>query len=442
MTTLDTSYLRRAFTDKNKHTFYEFYKAPCFVCGKTGNCMVKDDGTTVICTRMESPIKFSDKNVSYVHHLENGVKVTGVKANTNKNRKKAPINLLDSRYRAFLSTLKVNQTHCDHLFKGRGLSQETVLLRKYRSYPDSIEGAKALLGTELYNHSDFKSEKVAIGFPGLYLNKENQWDLVKHDGILIPYRNEHMEITGFQIRTTEVKSKVSADPTNFKGLHVRIKEQPNLIQVLDYGEIIKEFRLEVGQSATVTKREKHTSIKLEKSQRYIWLSSANYNYGTPAATEDSPLPVHVAVPTYKLKEYEKLAEAQMNAEEYLVNIKSDAVWVTEGALKADIAVDLISEAFADEIETVGDVVLAVPGVNTWKTLLPTLKAVEAKRVNIAFDMDAITNDKVAAQYKAMLHHLVEEGYEVYAALWPNTESTKGLDDALHQKIRPQFQCFQ
>lgn len=107
-----------------------------------------------------------------------------------------------------------------------------------------------------------------------------------------------------------------------------------------------------------------------------------------------------------------------------------------GALKADIAVDHIENAFKDELASVGSTMLAVPGINSWRSLLPTLERMEVKRVNLAFDMDAISNKYVKQHFMDMVAELKKLGYEVYVALW-NPEN-KGIDDCLCKNRRPQL----
>ena len=426
-TKLDSTFLRRAFTNKKGEVWFEFYKQPCYICGKTGNCIIHQDGKTIACTRVESDKVFSKKNSSYLHFIEDGREISYKKENVNKIREKAASFMLDYAYKNMLNSFDLTSQHLHHLKIERQLSEKTINARMYRSYStDTISMAKSLLGP-LYNQDKFKT--ATIGFPGSYVNDEGQWDMVKHNGILIPYRNHHNEIVGFQIRNTEVNNYVSADPTYFDRLYVRVKQQPNLVQVAHYGEVIGEFKLELGQKAEFKYENKKTVMELKKGQRYIWLSSPKKNQGTPAATQDSPLPVHVALPTEELIE---LNEQMANSDSTLV-IKRDAVWITEGALKADIAVDHLFQAYEPQV---GTTMLAVPGVNTWRSLIPILKNMEVKRVNIAFDMDVAKNEQVATHYIEMVNELGRLGYQVYIALWSSHH--KGIDDLVVSRQLPQL----
>jgi hypothetical protein len=94
------------------------------------------------------------------------------------------------------------------------------------------------------------------------------------------------------------------------------------------------------------------------------------------------------------------------------------VWLTEGPLKADIAASRL-----------GDVVLAVPGVNCWKStgVVEALRQAGVRDVVLAFDSDARTNPNVGKALDEVLSVLVKSFY-VRVAVWD--EEYKGIDDAL------------
>lgn len=106
-------------------------------------------------------------------------------------------------------------------------------------------------------------------------------------------------------------------------------------------------------------------------------------------------------------------------------------------LKADLAIDRIVEAFSDVIEEVGDTMLATPGINSWRTLLPVLKNMGVKRVNLAYDMDAIENEYVNQYFHDMVKEFKLQGYEVYVAAW-SLKNGKGIDDCLLNNFLPQL----
>jgi single-stranded DNA-binding protein len=128
--------------------------------------------------------------------------------------------------------------------------------------------------------------------------------------------------------------------------------------------------------------------------RYMWLSSAGRPGGTPARAL-----CHVAWPP---------------------GLPCLRVWVTEGPLKADIASGLL-----------GEPVVAVPGVNTWKScgLLEALQEMCPDEVVLAYDADAETNPFVDRAADELGRALRGSGYRVWLARWP-LAAGKGLDDLL------------
>lgn len=129
------------------------------------------------------------------------------------------------------------------------------------------------------------------------------------------------------------------------------------------------------------------------SPRYAWLSSA----GRPGGA-GSGSPVHVSRPD---------------------TLRDPRLWLTEGPLKADVAA-----------ERLGAVVIAVPGVASWREGLMAAREMPGKATElvIAFDMDAQKNPHVERYRADLILAAFEESWRVKAALWPDT--FKGLDDAL------------
>ncbi|MFJ7890520.1 DUF3854 domain-containing protein [Lysinibacillus xylanilyticus] len=439
MGVIDKSSLRLAFRDKRSGKgWFEFYRQPCVVCGHTGNCMIFEDEKTVVCTRQASDTIFSKSNVSYVHRLDGEVKLTG-KTNAHTTRDKFDDHILSHFFNELMkdSTTKIKPEHIEHFADKRGITEDTIAIRGYCSYPDKPwETAKNVLGA-FGNHESFL--KGSQGIPGFYQDKYNKWTMVRHNGILIPYRDRYNQVIGFQIRNDNPPNIVAVDALNYKGLNAKVK-QPNLVQVFDDGEIIAELEMTIGEKLEFKSGNKKGYIQLKKGQRYVWFSSANKQSGAGAGGMNNPLPVHVSVPTPELQQNNALVNEFKDSDQYGVAIKSKAVWISEGALKADLAIDHIVKAFANEIEEVGKVMLAVPGVNTWRRILPLLEEMGVERINVAFDMDAAQNEDVQKHFVEMVQYLREK-YEVYIALWP-LEQAKGIDDCLSLAIKPTLRKVQ
>lgn len=384
----------------------EFYRVKCPICSKSGGCIINRKGDTVACLRTESKVIFSRSPMQWIHRLD---KKREVKADTNfhNSHKKNPDSILDTVYSCMLSILELNQEHDNQLkSESRKLNSEQVAIRQYRSFPQKPWEIASRIA-EMTHYQTFK------GFPGFYKGKYG-WTFSKKNGMLIPYRNEYNFVVGFQTRIDNPPNFVEISDDSIDGFNVNVVHQPNIVECKLNGEIIWRGPLEFKVEERVQVGDKIVNIELKKGNRYFWFSSANLPEGTSAG---SPSPVHVAVPSYKLKDWEPGTSH-----------KTEAVWITEGALKADIAVDHIVKVYnEDELKEKGDTVLAVPGVNTWSTIMPVLKNMEVKRVNLAFDMDSTTNAQVRFQLKEFVAALKSEGYLINLVIW-NTEDGKGIDD--------------
>ncbi len=136
--------------------------------------------------------------------------------------------------------------------------------------------------------------------------------------------------------------------------------------------------------------------------KYRWLSSANRPGGTSSGVH-----CHVARP---------LSSA----------ISDEAVWITEGIFKADLAA-----------ERLGTIVLSIPGVACWRQALPDLVELLPFGGEVVVAMDADWRANVAVQQAVWCLSQVcgAAGYSVEVAVWEPTH--KGLDDLLTAGLRPQ-----
>lgn len=390
--------------------WYEYYREICPVCNKSGGCMINEEGDTVVCIRVDSKTQFSKKFPSWIHHLTDKRKNAPkdeVSSAFIQGNEKANAEQLNEVYLKFLDCTWLIDSHYGHLTsESRRMSEAEINTRQYKSFPD-----KPWLTVREMENTTHSSNFV--GVPGFFQNQFG-WSISGQSGILIPYRNERNQITGFQTRTDIVPNVVVVDPGTLNGLQARVIEQPNLVQVMVEGEIIEECELEKGIGKMVTYGSDYGTVTLKQSQKYFWLSSANKENGTGAG---NPLPVHVAVPTNQLKQW-KSGELH----------RTNSVWITEGALKADIAAEHIQKVYdPEELVSVGSTVIAVPGVNTWRAAMPVLKEMGVQNVNIAFDIDAMRNPDVALHLKDLALELKKEGYSVNVAMW-NEDDGKGIDD--------------
>lgn len=117
------------------------------------------------------------------------------------------------------------------------------------------------------------------------------------------------------------------------------------------GEIIKEVEITKNEGKMVFQGSNYGFVELVDGQKYYWPSSANKENGKG---DGNPLPIHVAIPSEQLRTW-KTGELHL----------AHAVWITKGALKADVVAEHIPKVYdPEELVAVGSTVLAVPGVNT------------------------------------------------------------------------------
>ncbi|MEK3993082.1 DUF3854 domain-containing protein [Robertmurraya sp. FSL R5-0851] len=396
--------------------WFEYYRTPCVICGKTGGCMVNIDGSAVACIRVESETFFSKNSAlpSYLHFLK-GDKRKKIDQDEieilNEGYPKQKNHVLNGVFRSLLDCLQLEDDHYKHLVsQERQLTDDQVSVRQYSSFPDKPWEIARMLqeGLEI---DHFK------GIPGFYLKDEKYWTIAGTKGILIPFRNHYNEIVGFQYRIDNPPNIVEVK-TNGPGLKARVLEQPNKVQVAFQGEIISEQFVNLGKQWTTIYHDGDIKgwIRVVKGNRYFWLSSANKPHGTGSG---NPAPIHVAVPTKKLQNWK---EGEL--------LKTRTAWLSEGPLKCDIAADCIEKLYDPlEIEDIGDTFLALPGVGAWRLAIPVLKEMGVEQVNLCFDADAVSNPHVKKHLMECAKELKLQGFKGNLILW-NEDEGKGIDDFL------------
>ncbi|WP_209124385.1 DUF3854 domain-containing protein [Alkalihalobacillus sp. BA299] len=396
--------------------WFEFYREVCPICGHKGGCMIHDDQNRVVCIRVGSDIEWAKNSAlpGYLHFLEGKPKkydfsnVPEIEDNPKKDD--AALNRV---FKALINCTQIDAKHKSHLMSdSRQLTETQIKIRQYRSFPDKPwQVVKEI--SERLGDSDF------VGIPGFYIRDGKYgkyYTLNGFTGILIPFRNHLNQIIGFQYRVDEVKNDITIRNA-IKGFKARIVEQPNKVECTVARGYIKVFEGEIDKDwkAITDKNGKLIAeIKLSAGQRYFWLSSANKEGGTGAG---NPAPVHVSVPSEDLKEWKTSTKR-----------RARTVWLGEGPLKNDIAVDKIVELYdPEELEDIGTTIIGLPGVNSWRLALPYLKEMDVEIVNIAFDADAINNPYVKQHLFDCTKMLKSLGYSANIVLW-NDNHGKGLDD--------------
>lgn len=128
--------------------------------------------------------------------------------------------------------------------------------------------------------------------------------------------------------------------------------------------------------------------------KYRWLSSSGRVGGSSPRS-----PIHASFPE---------------------ELRDERVWITEGILKADIASDRL-----------GAVVLGLPGKNSRKKLVETLRELGADEVVVALDSDVSEKERAS-----LVSQLQLAGYKVRVAHW-DAGLGKGLDNLLVGGGEPQ-----
>lgn len=404
--------------------WFEFYREVCPICGHKGGCMIHDDQNRVVCIRHSSDIEWAKNSAmpGFLHFLDVNPKKYDFSnvSEVEDNPKKEDV-ALNRVYRALIYCTHLNAKHRSHLMSiSRQLTENQIKVRQYRSFPEKPwQVVKEV--SERLTDSDF------VGIPGFYLRegKYGQYfTLNGFTGILIPFRNYFNEIIGFQYRVDDVKNDLTIRNA-IKGFEARVVEQPNKVECSLARGKIKVYEGELNKEWKAIRDEKGqliAEVKLSVGQRYFWLSSANKEGG---AGVGNPAPVHVSVPSEDLKQWKTGTKRSVRV-----------VWLGEGPLKNDIAVDKIIELYdPEELEDIGTTMIGLPGVNSWRLALPYLKEMDVEMVNIAFDADAINNQYVKQHLFDCAKMLKSLGYSANVVLW-NENDGKGLDDLFLQNKLP------
>ena len=295
---------------------------PCLICGKPDWCLISQDGTAVICARIESDKPAGNKGAGWIHKLtEDRQLLQKPTATASNDYPLASIPRRDLIYNALLWELTLSDSHREHLHK-RGLSDTDIEDLGYKTLPPD---GRATAIRSLVNAGFHMA-----GVPGFYF-ENNDVRLLGEPGILIPIRDVQGMINGLQVR---------ADKTD--------------------------------------------------GGKYRWISSASKPFGC-----SSGAPIHVSHPEYANGEF----------------------WITEGALKADIAAIKIQRC-----------ILAIAGVGNWPGVIPIVRTLAPARVIVAFDMDKLTNHAVQLHHDALLTYLINHEIRTFEADWDS--SFNGLDDLI------------
>ena len=410
----------RSMDKGSNERWFEFYRTTCPICGKQGWCMVNDSETKIICGRISSETVFGE--AGYLHKVAEEQKrgYDFSKDQMIKEHRKKSDYTLDIIYTLFLESLDVRDEHIKMLSESkRRITKEVINVRNYKSFPIKPWDTTK----ELIKKVGGKTSYI-VGIPGFY-EKETRGGRYftfagRRDSLLIPQRNIYNQICGFQCRIDdpEYMTVVRNHKPSFKA---EVIEQPNTIEVTYKinGKIESVFKGKVDFKEWYEinyEGEKLGEVQLKLENKYFWVSSSGRFHGTGAG---NPLPIHVAVPSRELKNWER---GEL--------IKKDNVWISEGALKSDIAAENLDELLTnDEKVLYGTTVGSIRGVKVWRILIEPLKKMGVRQATFALDMDMITNSDVQRSLLECAQTLYQEGISINYASWDITLG-KGLDDLL------------
>lgn len=105
--------------------------------------------------------------------------------------------------------------------------------------------------------------------------------------------------------------------------------------------------------------------------------------------------------------------------------RADAVYLTEGVMKADVAQHL-SNVLGQPRCYVG--LTGVGNINQFRRLLKELSSANINRIVVAFDMDALINENVRKARERVLREGSDAGFEMTPITWD--AKYKGIDDLL------------
>lgn len=117
----------------------------------------------------------------------------------------APIEVRNSTYGLLLEKLPLSKRHLTDMV-GRGFSQEEVKRLRYRTYNCGYKSDRKKLASSIV-----KKGASVKDVPGFYTENNSPIVCWRKNGILVPYRDRHNMIQGFQIRKNQELLELDED---------------------------------------------------------------------------------------------------------------------------------------------------------------------------------------------------------------------------------------
>lgn len=335
-----------------------------------------------------------------------------------------PIARLSKRhevYTAMLSYLALNDEDRKDL-KRRGLTDEQISNNGYKTAPIGRE--RSAIVKRLINDGHDLS-----GIPGFYM-ENGRYMLIETNGYYIPYRTLNGRIQGLQVRARgginlaiSKSAKLNKDCITYSIQATNKNDYSVMVAVSDYipegAIIIPELtttNYDFNEESRQVSWKKSEYLKAGESKTYILTLKTD----TPIFTEPS---IGLATRFYWLSSGSKEKGTGSGSYIHYVGELREVMYLTEGALKADVAYELCDGRRS---------FLAVAGVNITSRLhqvFQYFKEQGVKQIAIAYDMDKVSNWRVRKAINKVKVIAVEVGIDVKECNW-DISLGKGIDDLM------------
>lgn len=438
--------------------WFEFLRAECPICSHKGYCAIHIiDGKpiSIMCMResyfdgVEGKASGTGQGTTFLISRSASKRIK-VKPTIQQNSlKKANPDILDKVYRIVLSFFELTEPHREVLMQERKLSTQTIKATMFGSFykpqndgPQQIvSGEQATIWPELFEKNGLPKDiwKGVPGFSAIVNNNVVIPVFSCREGLLIPYRNQHGQIVGLQTR--EDRSAYSVDVKTYpnkilsKAPTVFVSEKlDGSIYYRTYAtdpnakDLSVRFTLKPGLNVVEIPGIGDVTFEATKSAKYLWVSTANKDFGTASNTS-----LNIAVVNNNTTN---------NRSGLASTFTENGVFVTEGGLKSIVIAEHLAKVFSDrELIQYGKSVIGIPGVSNWNSFVRFCLQNKISKVTCAFDMDFLTNKNVKESYSKLISALLNENIEVKVAVWDATVA-KGLDDLIADNLlKPQVRVI-
>lgn len=406
---------------RTRHVGWYEIMSQCPICGKKGWCGINEDQTIVHCMRVPSD-KFKDTDIGrqYTHYLTEQIPREKIEVEVSNAVEKRSNDHLNRVYRALTREIPLSARHANHLMNDRLMDDQSIRLREYRTMPDRdrYKVAKGVIGR-------ISSDTDLLGVPGFFAQEGRYgpyWTMAGDTGLMVPFRSILNEIIGWQIRVDKPKLELTMEGSIKGNILDEVEPLPNGLRRAKCSLQVQDKTLEV----ILTEKDKKIcnsrsgqfvfSVRLQQGTKYWWWSSGSKLNG---ASIGGPLPVHLALP-YPCLPYWKTGEDPSGL------IDCSEIWITEGAMKADLAADMMVKPF-----------MAIPGTGAFRLALEPLKQLGCRHVVLAYDADAVTTPEVQRSLELCAEFFAKESdMALSLAMW-DVSLGKGIDDLLRANYVPQ-----